>query len=61
MTDAVVRWLMNHQPQRWRERKEIEISRSLEHEIAMLTPAERRTRLLELQTKASQVIEHEEE
>jgi DNA-binding transcriptional regulator YhcF (GntR family) len=29
MTDAAVRWLMNRQPQRWRERKEVEISARL--------------------------------
>jgi hypothetical protein len=58
-TNAAVRWLMNRQPQRWRERKEVEISGSLEHRIAMMTPEQRRARLLELQTKAAQVIEQE--
>ena len=58
-TNAAVRWLMNRQPQRWRERKEVEITGSLEHRIAMMTPAQRKARLIELQRKAALVIEHD--
>ena len=59
-TNAAVRWLINRQPQRWRERKELDVSGSLEHRLAMMTPEQRWARLLELQAKARQVIEHKE-
>jgi len=41
------------------ERREIEHSSSLEHRISLMTPEERRARLIELQAKAALVIEHE--
>jgi hypothetical protein len=34
-------WLLNRQPQRWRERKEVEVSGSIEHQIAKMTPEQR--------------------
>ena|SRR5829696_6498232 len=52
-------WLMNRQLGRWRERREVEVTGTLEHRLAQMTPEQRRARLLELQAKASQVIEGE--
>jgi hypothetical protein len=52
-------WLLNRQPGRWRERREVEMTVSLEQEIARLTPEERRQRLRELQIKAGLLIEGE--
>jgi hypothetical protein len=49
--------LINRRTQRWRERKELGFSGSLEHRIAMMSPAERRARLLELHAEAAQVID----
>lgn len=52
-------WLTNRQPQRWRERKEVEVSGGIEHKIASMSQEERLARLLELQAKAAQIIEGE--
>ena len=52
-------WLLNRQPGRWRERREIDMTVSLEMEIARLSPEERAARLLELQAKAGILIEGE--
>jgi len=52
-------WLMNRQPGKWRERREVEVTGTLEHRLAQMTPEQRRARLLELQAKAAQVIEGE--
>lgn len=52
-------WLTNRQPNKWRERKEIEVSGGIEHQITLMTPEQRMARLLELQAKAALVIEGE--
>jgi hypothetical protein len=60
-TGAAKLWLTNRQPERWRERKEIEHMGSLEHRISLMTPEQRRARLRELQAKAADVIDGEAE
>lgn len=50
-------WLFNRQPDRWRDKREVNVTGSLEHRIAQMTPEERRARLLELRAKAGQMIE----
>lgn len=55
-THAAVRWLTNRQPGRWKERREVEMTVTLEQQIAQLTPEERRQRLIELQAKASGML-----
>src|SRR4051812_47469279 len=52
-------WLLNRQPNRWREKREIEVSGSIEHQIAQMSPEQRLERLRELQAKAALVIECE--
>jgi hypothetical protein len=52
-------WLLNRRPREWRERKELEVTGTLEHRLAQMTPEERRARLLELQAKAALVIDGE--
>ena len=56
-TKAAFRWLMNRQPDRWRDRREVTHSGSLEHRIALMTPEQRRARLLELRARAPEVID----
>lgn len=55
--NAGYRWLYNRQPDRWRDRKQVEHMGSLEHRISLMTPEERRGRLIELQARAQEVIE----
>lgn len=52
-------WLFNRQSARWRDRKEVEVSGSLEHRISQMTPEQRIARLLELQAKAALIIDGE--
>jgi hypothetical protein len=52
-------WLMNRQPGRWRERREVEVTGTLEHRLAQMTPEQRHARLIELQRKAAGAIEGE--
>lgn len=52
-------WLFNRQPDRWRERKQVEHIGSLEHRISLMSPEDRLARLKELQAKAQLVIEGE--
>ena len=59
--NAAFRWLMNRQPERWRDKREVEHIGSLEHRISLMSPKERRARLLELRAKAQEVIDGERE
>lgn len=53
-------WLTNRQPGRWRERRDIEMTLTLEQKIGAMTPLERTARLLELEAKlAAPAIEGE--
>ena len=54
---AMKMWLYNRRPKEWRDRREVEVTGGLEHRISLMSPEERRQRLLELQAKAAQVIE----
>ena len=49
-------WLHNRQPDRWRERKQVDVAGTLEFRISQMSPAERLGRLRELQAKANQVL-----
>ncbi len=50
-------WLHNRQPDRWRERKQVDVAGTLEFRISQMTPEQRLERLKELQAKAALVIE----
>ena len=52
-------WLLNRRPKDWRERREVEVTGTLEHRLAQMTPEQRHARLLELQRKAAETIEGE--
>jgi hypothetical protein len=52
-------WLMNRQPGKWRERREVDLTMTLEHRLAQMTPQERRASFLELQARAAIFIEGE--
>jgi hypothetical protein len=58
-TKAASLWLRNRQPERWRDKREVDHMGSLEHRISLMTPEQRRARLLELRAKAAEVIEGE--
>jgi hypothetical protein len=58
-TQAASLWLRNRQPRKWRDKHEVEHMGSIEARIAEMTPEQRRTRLLELQAKATLVIDGE--
>ena len=49
-------WLRNRQRHLWRERQEVDMMGSIEHRVAMMTPEERRARLLELHAKAAETL-----
>ena len=56
-------WLFNRQPGRWRDKREIEVTGSLEHRIALMSSEERLEELSRLQAKVdllmTNVIERE--
>jgi hypothetical protein len=56
---AMKLWLLNRQPGRWKERQEIDVTLTLEQQIAAMAPEQRKARLLELQIKAGLLIEGE--
>jgi len=39
---------LNRRPREWRERREVEVTGTLEHRLAQMTPEERLQRLREL-------------
>jgi hypothetical protein len=43
--------LTNRQPGRWRERREVDMTMTLEQQISLMTPAARASRLAELLAK----------
>jgi hypothetical protein len=57
--NAGFRWLYNRQPDRWRERKQVDVAGTLEFRVSQMTPEERRARLIELQAKAALIIDGE--
>ncbi len=56
---AQTNWLNNRQPDRWRDRKNINVTGGLEYRLGQLTPEQRLDRLRELQAKALLTIEGE--
>src|SRR5712691_5621227 len=67
-TKAALRWLMNRQPALWRDRQEVNVTGSVAHRIAQMTPDERARDAIELAERARrriaeyrQTIEHQGE
>jgi hypothetical protein len=58
-TQAASLWLRNRQPERWRDKREVDHMGSLEHRISLMTHEERLERLKELMAKAALTIEGE--
>ena len=44
-------WLFNRQPDRWRDRKSVEVVGGIEHRISLMSEAERLEELRRLQAK----------
>jgi hypothetical protein len=59
--NAAVCWLMNRQPERWRDKREVEHTGSIEHRVRLMSPEERWARIIELQAKAQEGIDGERE
>ena len=53
---AMKMWLYNRQPGRWKDRREVDMTVTLEQQIAQLSPEERKARLIELQAKAAGML-----
>jgi len=61
-------WLRNRQPERWRERQEVNVTGTVAHRLAQMTPEERGAFALDLVAQARRrlieagvIIEHEPE
>jgi hypothetical protein len=52
ITRAPSFWLMNRQPAKWRDRREVDVSGTIAHQIARMTPAEREADAIELAARA---------
>lgn len=52
-------WLTNRQPRFWRDRREVEVTGGIEHQISVLSAEERAQRLQVLLAQAGQIIEGE--
>src|SRR6266481_4131197 len=55
-TKAALRWLMNRQPALWRDRREVNMTDSLEHRLGQMTPEERIRDVHELAERARRRI-----
>lgn len=53
---AMKMWLYNRQPGRWKDRREVDMTITLEQQIAQMSPEERKARLVELQAKAAGML-----
>ncbi len=58
-------WLSRRQPERWKERQEVDVSGTLEHRLNQMTPEERAADAVELMARVKrrlaeyqQTIEH---
>ncbi len=65
-TNAALAWLSRRQPDRWKERQQVDVSGSLEHRLNQMTPEERAADAVELMARVRrrlaeyrQTIEHE--
>jgi hypothetical protein len=47
-TTAALRWLMNRQPELWRERREVDLTGTLVHQVSKMSPEEREADALDL-------------
>jgi len=53
---AIKLWLLNRQPQRWRDRHEVAMSLTIEEQLATLSPAERLEQLKDSQARAAGLL-----
>src|SRR5437016_7024905 len=65
-TTAALGWLSRRQPERWKERQQVDISGTLEHRLNQMTPEERAADAVELMARVrrrlaeyQQTIEHD--
>ena len=65
-TTAASLWLRNRQPDKWRERQQVDVTATVAHQIAQMTPEQRAADAIELVRRARQrlaehrqTIEHE--
>jgi hypothetical protein len=65
-TKAALRWLMNRQPALWRDRQKVDVTGTVAHRIAQMTPEERAQDALDLAARVKRrlaeyraTIEHE--
>ena len=56
-TNAALAWLSRRQPGLWREKQQIDISGSIPHQIAQMTPDERAADAIDLVRTFQQIIE----
>ena len=52
-TNAALRWPQNRQPEKWRDRREVDVSGTIAHQIARMTPAEREADALALAARVN--------
>lgn len=55
-TNAMRLWLFNRRPKEWRDRREVEVSLSVEQQIGQMSEAERLEQLRELQARAAGLL-----
>ena len=67
-TNAALAWLSRRQPEKWKDRQEVNITGSVAHRLAQMTPEERGAFALDLAERARQrlveagvIIEHKPE
>ena len=53
-TKGALRWLMNRQPDKWRDRQDVNVTGSLEHRLSQMTPDERAQYALDLAERVRQ-------
>jgi len=53
-TKAALRWLMNRQPDKWRDRQQVDVSGTIAHRLSQMTPDERAAFALDLARQARQ-------
>jgi len=53
-TKAALRWLMNRQPAKWRDRQEVNVTGTIAHRLAQMTPEERGAFAVNLAAQARQ-------
>ena len=56
-TNAALAWLSRRQPELWRERKEVDITGTLQHQVAQMTPEQRADDTLALAARIRRLAE----